>query len=383
MARAALIAEIHASDRNEVAGTSLPLLSAHRSGSASCSTGGAGQQPQDTVGNAASSESQFKETDFVQVKVELLSGAAVLEQLKVPLSISISNLKMEVEQREGTPVQQQQLIFDCNILEDRSTLKELGCGREVTLSLIRKAFLQFIWDVSSHFAIGTPHVIESSDFQVGKENQFVTMQYYPRGDRDNVLCKQGMCSLYVTRPKSSVLRCRVSIGAQSRESLFNSAMGQTGWVNFCEQPEEHPRSLVLDVMHLGIVQPPVVDGESASWDLRSALGGMPFAVGQQFKSPIVTLGEAQLVLVFFPGGKSNAPAYHTSLWVMPIQNLFDRQYRCVVDGHVESGSGDSLFHFPRPEQFGNVQILLLEEGSRSSGQRAAPYRPLPAEEPQV
>jgi len=327
---------------------------------------------QEVVDDAAS------ESQFVEVKVELLSGDVVLDNLKLPVSTSIFDLKNEIEQRDGTPAKRQQLVSrDCTVLDDKSTLKELGFVKHVTLGLIRRASLQFIWDMSAHFDT-TPLCVCSDSFQVGNdEKQSVAVEYYPSGCESR-LRKQGMCSVFLTRPRSSVLHCRISIGRWSRENFFTSAIGQTGWTNFCEIPEEQPMELVLEVMHLGIVEQPVVDSESASWDLRCALGGMPFAVGQQIKSQTIAFGDVQIQLVFFPGGKSNAPAYHTSLWVMPIQNLFDRQYRCTVDGCIKTGKGESWLHFPRPEQFGNIHIQLLDETSSRHITSVTPVRPYSA-----
>eukprot|EP00746_Dinoflagellata_sp_MGD_P000561 gnl/MRDRNA2_/MRDRNA2_101007_c0_seq1.p1 gnl/MRDRNA2_/MRDRNA2_101007_c0~~gnl/MRDRNA2_/MRDRNA2_101007_c0_seq1.p1 ORF type:complete len:352 (+),score=43.90 gnl/MRDRNA2_/MRDRNA2_101007_c0_seq1:87-1142(+) len=313
---------------------------------------------------------QVEESQLIEVAVELLNGAVVIDQLKVPLSTSIFDLKAEIEQREGTPVNRQQLIFECNVLDGNSTCKELGFREKVTLSLIRRSALQFTWDISAHSSETVPELLVSQPFEVGNNEQTVTLEYYPRGCPDNKLCKQTMCSVYLKRPASSVLHCRVSVGEQSREGRFISTQNRdrmnVGWTNFCEQPKVQPERLVLDVMHIGIADKPVVTGEMASWDLRKAFGGMPFSVGEQFKSPVLTLGDTQLSLVFFPGGNCKAPAYHTSLWVVPIKDLFDRRYRCIVDGCASVGNGESLLHFPRVEHFGEISIQLLAEHAASS-----------------
>ncbi|CAE8695841.1 unnamed protein product, partial [Polarella glacialis] len=64
---------------------------------------------------------------------------------------------------------------------------------------------------------------------------------------------------------------------------------------------------------------------------------------------------------------NSAPRDHVSLRVSPTRGLGALRYECSVDGSVvQVGSGESLFHFPRVERYGQIKLAI-----RAPGQTAA------------
>jgi ubiquitin len=71
----------------------------------------------------------------MQVFIKLLTG--IIFSIEVEPSDSILDLKMKIQEKDGTPPDQQQLIFAHKKLEDNRTLDEYGIGKESLIHLIR------------------------------------------------------------------------------------------------------------------------------------------------------------------------------------------------------------------------------------------------------
>eukprot|EP00434_Breviolum_minutum_P002045 symbB.v1.2.001807.t1/scaffold97.1/size333048/11 len=125
------------------------------------------------------------------------------------------------------------------------------------------------------------------------------------------------------------------------------------------------------VLHCSIIPSPACAGSQILWDLRDALGRMPYAIGVPFVEEARVqsheLTDVHLRLAFFPGGHTAAPKNHVSLWVSPFQGLEDRSYVCSVDGSLsQRASGESVLHFPRLEVFGEITLSICPLSSPSN-----------------
>lgn len=234
--------------------------------------------------------------------------------------------------------------------------------------MIHKDVVEFKWALPAGYL--NKVCIEDFTVENGDCGNVVSMELHAKGQEGSRLLKCDHCSLFLHKPKFSVLLARVCLGDIVRE-LLSTSHGIIGWTNFCPSKllQAASAEFVLEVVHLGIFPPPTVRADSAdtaaSWDLRGALGGLSYKVGQQFAGDL-TLGSVQLRLVYFPGGHVRAPANHTSLWVSPVVGLEDRRYRVVIDGTERRGDGESVLHFPRAEDFGDIH-LVLDPSRDSSG----------------
>mmetsp|Transcript_36374 Transcript_36374/g.67712 ORF Transcript_36374/g.67712 Transcript_36374/m.67712 type:complete len:216 (+) Transcript_36374:64-711(+) len=77
------------------------------------------------------------EVDLVEVEVKLISGDLLLS-LKVPQTCLVRELKLKIEQREGTPYQQQQLLVsgDFTNLQDTAAVGSCGEAADGRLALV-------------------------------------------------------------------------------------------------------------------------------------------------------------------------------------------------------------------------------------------------------
>ncbi|CAK9058738.1 unnamed protein product [Durusdinium trenchii] len=316
--------------------------------------------------------------ETVLVLVSLLSGEALAE-FAAPKRSTVHDVKTRLRDQEGTPVRKQQLVYGCDILPDTVCLAELGSSDKLELRLVRKEAINFQWQatVGDGNCITSPEWCLDSSEAVSSRRCALSLRYYPTGFESKML-KDGNFSIMVQRPKSSILHARVHIAGVMRERLFTSAHGTLeGWINFASQevlPSCETQQIGLEVLHCSMIPPPACSGSQASWDLRDALGRMPYAIGVPFveeaRIQSHELTPIHLRLAFFPGGHTAAPKNHVSVWVSPLQGLEDRSYVCSVDGSSpQRASGETVLHFPRLEVFGEISLSVCRLPSPDSPRR--------------
>ena len=70
----------------------------------------------------------------MQITAKLLSGKTIT--LDVDASDTISSVKAQIQDKEGIPTYQQDLVFDMQQLEDDKTLSDYNIEKESTLDLL-------------------------------------------------------------------------------------------------------------------------------------------------------------------------------------------------------------------------------------------------------
>lgn len=320
------------------------------------------------------------EQPALTVVVCLLSGEQLAEFV-LPRCSTVHDVKMRLRDKEGIPIRKQQLVNGCDILPETVCLAELCSTDFLEVRLVRKEAINFHWQATSMNAdrISSPEWCLDSSEAVSSRRCALSLHYYPAGF-ESKMHKAGHFSIMVQRPKNSILRARVHIAGVMRERLFTSAHGCfEGWINFASRevlPNCETQQLCLEVLHCSIIPSPICEGSHVSWDLRDALGRMPYAMGVPFvEEARVQSHESSAVhlrLTFFPGGHTAAPKNHVSLWVFPLQGLEDRSYVCSVDGSPsQRASGEAVLHFPRIEVFGEITLSICPLSISISKEKAA------------
>eukprot|EP00747_Dinoflagellata_sp_TGD_P217044 gnl/TRDRNA2_/TRDRNA2_89493_c0_seq2.p1 gnl/TRDRNA2_/TRDRNA2_89493_c0~~gnl/TRDRNA2_/TRDRNA2_89493_c0_seq2.p1 ORF type:complete len:280 (+),score=27.29 gnl/TRDRNA2_/TRDRNA2_89493_c0_seq2:57-896(+) len=273
---------------------------------------------------------------------------------------TIGDLKVTICAKEGTPVLHQQLAVGTKMLCDYVTLGEL---EETSILLVRRASACYSWipETCQQHALRyiRDEICPASDGGVGSGFKLL---YYP-SNFESPMQKARYCAFLVQRPSDTILWIRLNLGGFTADRLFVSS--NHIWLNFCPTPAE-ASEIGIEVLHFGeLLCPESISEDEAEWDLRTALGGMPFKEGQQLPCGVMMLGTVRLHLHFYPRWGRDTCA----LQVVPVCGLGTRCYSCTVDGTQRVGSGESsgenILVFPLTERFGHIHVKLHPEKFRA------------------